>query len=205
MASLAAGSPEAISLKLKDEGNEAFKLQNFTRARDLYSNSLVQLSSINDGEQMSTLYCNRAAANLKLLDYAACITDCDQAIAITPGSIKALYRRAQANVALGELRKASADLTILLRIDPNKADTISLMRTVKAGKHDDACCLDARIIRTTSFFPFLTLYIFSCQNSVRITPVLPEFTTLKICDTAHLPCVKCTATLPIASSILFIS
>jgi tetratricopeptide (TPR) repeat protein len=151
MASLAAGSPEAISLKLKDEGNEAFKLQNFTKARDLYSHSLVQLSSLKDGEKMSTLYCNRAAANLKLLDYAACITDCDQAIAITPGSVKALYRRAQANVAVGELRKASSDLTILLRIDPNKADTISLMRTVKAGEHCDACFLNVRNLLTARF------------------------------------------------------
>jgi tetratricopeptide (TPR) repeat protein len=166
MASLAAGSPEAIALKLKDEGNEAFKLQNFTRARDLYSQSLVQLSSLKDGEQMSTVYCNRAAANLKLLDYAACITDCDQAIAITPGSVKALYRRAQANVALGELRKASADLTMLLRIDPNKADTISLMRTVKAGKHCDACCLNFSNIITVRLFSVPILCILCSKNSV---------------------------------------
>ena len=151
MASLAAESPEAISLKLKEDGNEAFKLQNFTRARDLYSHSLAQLSNLTHGEQMSTLYCNRAAANLKLLDYVACITDCDQAINITPGSMKAFYRRAQANVALSEWRKASADLTILLRIDPNKADAISLMRTVKAGKHCDTCHLYSRIVVEYSF------------------------------------------------------
>lgn len=180
MTSLAAGSPEAISLKLKDEGNEAFKIQNFAKARDLYSHSLVQLSSPKDGEQMSTLYCNRAAANLKLLDYTACITDCDQAIAITPGSVKALYRRAQANVALGEFRKASADLTILLRIDPNKVDTISLMRTVKTGKQYDACCPDVTNILATNIISVRALYDSRCLHLLRITLIAPEFTILRI-------------------------
>lgn len=123
-----------MALAFKEEGNNAFKQQNFTEARDFYSKAIMQLSQIPEDDQMSLLLCNRAAAHMKLLDYSACISDCDRAIKITPAALKAYYRRAQAQLAVGALSAASVDTQMLLRIDPSNAEAISLMRIVKAGE-----------------------------------------------------------------------
>ena len=123
-----------MALTLKVEGNEAFKKLNYVEARDFYTKAIAQLSQIPEDDQMSLLLCNRAAAHMKLLDYSACITDCDRAIKITPSAAKAYYRRAQAHLAVGALSAASNDTQMLLRLDPNNADAISLMRVIKAGE-----------------------------------------------------------------------
>ena len=134
MASSLGGSAE-IALGLKEEGNQAFKKQNYPLADELYSKAISELSGAQN-ESFAILLCNRAAVHLKVQNYIACVTDCDNAIQIVPYMVKAIYRRAQANSALGDLNKAYSDLNLLLRFEPKKADAINLMRTVKAGKHE---------------------------------------------------------------------
>lgn len=126
-------APTRTALELKEDGNSAFNSKEYTEAKKLYTKALELLVTATDKEQMAVLLCNRAAAHLKLLDYSNCIIDCDAAIDLVPDTKKAFYRRSQAHVALGDLHRASTDLTMLLRLDPNRADAISLMRTVKAG------------------------------------------------------------------------
>lgn len=126
-------APTRTALELKEDGNSSFNAKEFSRAKSLYTQAIDRLVTTTDKEQMAVLLCNRAAAYLKLLDYSNCIIDCDAAINLVPDSKKAFYRRSQAHVALGDLHRASTDLTMLLRLDPNRADAISLMRTVKAG------------------------------------------------------------------------
>lgn len=123
-----------MALAFKEEGNNAFKKQNFVEAKDFYSKAIMQLGQIPEDDQMSLLLCNRAAAQMKLLDYSACISDCDRAIKINPAAVKAYYRRAQAQLAVGALSAASTDTQMLLRLDPSNADAISLMRIIKAGE-----------------------------------------------------------------------
>jgi sperm-associated antigen 1 len=49
-----------------------------------------------DALNLSTLYSNRAACLLKVGDCQGCIIDCDSALALCPGTAKALLRRAMA-------------------------------------------------------------------------------------------------------------
>ena len=121
-----------IALALKEEGNKAFKEQNYDLASDLYSKAINEQSKIADTEQMAILLSNRAAAYLKTQNYSHCVNDCDHAIKIAPDNMKAYYRRAQAYSALGDLKRAYSDLNVIIRMDPKKADAINLMRTVKA-------------------------------------------------------------------------
>lgn len=53
---------------------------------------------------------NLAMALFQMGKYRACITECNEALVAEPGSVKALYRRAAALEALGELEDAIADL-----------------------------------------------------------------------------------------------
>ena len=126
-------APTKTALELKEDGNSAFNAKEYNEAKSLYTTALERLETAPDKDQKAVLLCNRAAAHLKLLDNPNCITDCDAAINAVPDTKKAFYRRSQAHVGLGDLHSASADLTMLLRLDPNRADAISLMRTVKAG------------------------------------------------------------------------
>ena len=122
-----------IALVLKEEGNKAFKAENYKLAYDLYSKAIDEQRKLTDNGPMVILLCNRAAVHLKTQHYAECVADCDIAISINPKTAKAYYRRAEAYSALGESKKAYADLQLLLRMDPKKTDAITLIRTVKAG------------------------------------------------------------------------
>ena len=80
---------------LKAEGNRLFVAGNFKRALDLYGQAVtLQLDN-------PVLYTNRAVANLKLGNKRASLKDGCLAVALDPGSVKALLRRAQAKRALG--------------------------------------------------------------------------------------------------------
>ena len=122
-----------IALVLKEEGNKAFKEEKYKLAYDFYSKAIEEQQKLTDKGTIAILLCNRAAVHLKTQNYAQCVTDCEMAITIAPRLMKAYYRRAQAYSALGDSKKAYADLHLLLRMDSKKADVIELMRTVKAG------------------------------------------------------------------------
>jgi tetratricopeptide (TPR) repeat protein len=134
--------PAHNAAQLKEDGNRAFKEQKYSVAYDSYSQAIV---IENDNQQISILYCNRAAVHLKTHDYIACIADCNHAMKVLP-STKAYFRRAQANVFLKEIKEAFKDLSLLLRLDPKNNDAISLMRTVKAGEY--VCMLYDRCYHT---------------------------------------------------------
>jgi FK506-binding protein 4/5 len=67
-------------------------------------------------------FLNMAACQLKLADGAAALKACQSALEIDGESVKALFRRGQAQLLLGELGPAKADLVDAARRDPkNKA------------------------------------------------------------------------------------
>ena len=133
MTSAISDDSNEIALILKEEGNKAFKAENYKLAYDLYSKAIDEQRKLTDNGPLAVLLCNRAAVHLKTQNYSECIADCDIAISINPETVKAYYRRAEAHSALGESKKAYADLQLLLRLDPKKSDAITLIRTVKAG------------------------------------------------------------------------
>ncbi|XP_061191305.1 helicase with zinc finger domain 2-like [Saccostrea echinata] len=98
---------------LKDEGNDLFKEGDFDNSWMHYRNALfiarileVRFYHTVDKEFMSTLFSNRAFCCLKKEMYIEAIHDCDSAIQIFPGNIKAYYRQVLALKAQKRLTDA---------------------------------------------------------------------------------------------------
>lgn len=106
---------EAEAERLKAEGNEWFKLNKFEKAEASYSASLAIKPN-------PLVYCNRALAYLKRELPGAAIADADAALALDPGCVKALYRKATAHVELGKQKEALKDLKLVIQMVPNDPD-----------------------------------------------------------------------------------
>ncbi|ELV09270.1 Small glutamine-rich tetratricopeptide repeat-containing protein alpha [Tupaia chinensis] len=72
--------------RLKTEGNEQMKVENFEAAVHFYGKA-IELNPSN-----AVYFCNRAAAYSKLGNYAGAVRDCERAICIDPAYSKAYGR-----------------------------------------------------------------------------------------------------------------
>lgn len=107
----AAAAPEEKSLVLKNQGNQALAAGHFSEACDLYSQAI-------DIHETAVLYSNRSMAQLKQENYGLAIADADMAIELDPTYIKAFYRRASGNFALGKYKVALKDFRAVCKMQP---------------------------------------------------------------------------------------
>nr|XP_036219310.1 RNA polymerase II-associated protein 3 isoform X2 [Bactrocera oleae] len=134
--------------EIKDRGNKNVKLGEYEKAINEYS------TAIDIFPEDPVYFCNRALCYLKLERYNECIEDCEQAIEIDSLSVKAYYRRMQANECLGNDMDALKDCTTVLMIEPkNKEANKSLERinerlrkNVKSAKGPNFCMPRADMI-----------------------------------------------------------
>ncbi|EPQ15817.1 Sperm-associated antigen 1 [Myotis brandtii] len=103
---------------LKEEGNQYVKDKNYKDAISKYSECL----QINNKE--CAIYTNRqvlcnfiALCYLKLCQFEEAKQDCDQALRIDDGNVKACYRRALAHKGLKDYQNSLNDLHTVLRLD----------------------------------------------------------------------------------------
>uniref|UniRef100_A0A8C6V8D7 Small glutamine rich tetratricopeptide repeat co-chaperone alpha n=1 Tax=Naja naja TaxID=35670 RepID=A0A8C6V8D7_NAJNA len=91
--------------RLKTEGNEQMKVENFKNAVSFYGKA-IELNPSN-----AVYYCNRAAAYSKLGNYAGAVRDCERAISIDPKYSKAYGRMGYVgpSTALGPGRGRAVD------------------------------------------------------------------------------------------------
>lgn len=115
---------------LKEEGNSEFKNGDLDKASRSYRravNSLKKLNKNNTGDNqvkalLVTLYTNLSTVSFKSKKYRVSSEVAGQAIAIDGSAVKALYRRAVAHRAMGDLEKSRTDLRAAISFDPdNKA------------------------------------------------------------------------------------
>jgi len=99
----------AEATEYKDQGNVAFKANNWADAVDLYSKAIAL------NPQEKTFYTNRAQAQLKLEAYGLAVIDATKAIEIDPAFTKAYYRRAVANTAILRHKDALRDWKIVAK------------------------------------------------------------------------------------------
>uniref|UniRef100_A0A6I8QBH2 Small glutamine-rich tetratricopeptide repeat-containing protein alpha n=1 Tax=Xenopus tropicalis TaxID=8364 RepID=A0A6I8QBH2_XENTR len=99
--------------RLKTEGNEQMKLENFESAISYYSKAL-ELNPTN-----AVYYCNRAAAYSKLGNYAGAVRDCEEAITIDPNYSKAYGRMGLALSSLNKHAEAVGFYKQALILDPD--------------------------------------------------------------------------------------
>ncbi|KAH9955231.1 hypothetical protein BC827DRAFT_1237872 [Russula dissimulans] len=98
----------------KEKGNAAFKTGDYAAAIGHYT--AAALADPSD----PTFFLNRAAAYLKLSKNQDAERDCTTVLGLSNNkNVKALYRRAQARVALQKLGEAHNDLQTALKLEPN--------------------------------------------------------------------------------------
>ncbi|CAI4223253.1 unnamed protein product [Auanema sp. JU1783] len=101
--------------KIRLEANQFFKDQAYDVAIELYTMAI-------EYNPTATLYANRSMAYLKKELYGSALEDSDSAIALDRNFIKAYYRRATANMALGRFKKALGDYATVAGALPNDPD-----------------------------------------------------------------------------------
>ncbi|XP_060038022.1 small glutamine-rich tetratricopeptide repeat-containing protein alpha isoform X1 [Erinaceus europaeus] len=99
--------------RLKTEGNEQMKAENFQAAVLSYGKA-IELNPAN-----AVYFCNRAAAFSKLGNYADAVQDCERAIRIDPAYSKAYGRMGLALSSLNKHAEAVAYYRKALQLDPD--------------------------------------------------------------------------------------
>ncbi|THG99583.1 hypothetical protein EW026_g2800 [Hermanssonia centrifuga] len=91
---------QQVGQEAKDKGNVAFKAGNFSTAIGFYTSAALA------DPTNPTYPLNRAAAYLKLGKNEDAQRDCCTVLELDHGNLKALFRRGQAELALGQLDEA---------------------------------------------------------------------------------------------------
>ncbi|BGP16328.1 hypothetical protein JCM10213_009169 [Rhodosporidiobolus nylandii] len=120
------GDPSEIAEGFREQGNELFKKRKFRDAVGFYSRAIDEVGKDLPVEELRTLRSNRAAANLELSNFGACLRDCSLVLSIGNSSfpdppsagankttMKALLRSARALSSLDKLPEALDALTRL--------------------------------------------------------------------------------------------
>eukprot|EP00746_Dinoflagellata_sp_MGD_P067169 gnl/MRDRNA2_/MRDRNA2_27736_c0_seq2.p1 gnl/MRDRNA2_/MRDRNA2_27736_c0~~gnl/MRDRNA2_/MRDRNA2_27736_c0_seq2.p1 ORF type:complete len:270 (+),score=74.12 gnl/MRDRNA2_/MRDRNA2_27736_c0_seq2:114-923(+) len=77
---------------------------------------------------------NKALCALKLLDHSTAKECCDKVIKEEPRNVKALYRRASAQLGLKEYLDAMKDLSVLLEVEPGNSEAKRLLQEARASQ-----------------------------------------------------------------------
>lgn len=114
---------------LKDQGNDHFKAGRCRDAIKSYSQAVL-LDKMND-QYNAILYCNRAAAHMKLKEWIEGEHDCSRAIDRKPDYVKAFTRRGQCKIENEKFDDAIRDYEKAQKLCPEDKD---IARQVKNAK-----------------------------------------------------------------------
>lgn len=134
-----------LSQQWKSNGNACFKSNDISMAGHWYSKSLkILLACLNvevPNEEYDRLLCqchvNLAAVQLKREMFSHAVRNCSEALLIDCKMMKALYRRALANMSLGKLEDSIKDLRLALKLQPNSSSVRSLLTSVMDAMKKD--------------------------------------------------------------------
>uniref|UniRef100_A0A7S4KLZ8 peptidylprolyl isomerase n=1 Tax=Guillardia theta TaxID=55529 RepID=A0A7S4KLZ8_GUITH len=124
----------------KQWGNELIKNNRTQEALIKYDLSFDALKTVKDHQDASDMlvivHLNRAACYRQLargdFDYRNVIAECDAALNIKASCVKALFRRGQANLKLGNLVEANHDVKKCLELEPNNTAAKKLQVKLRA-------------------------------------------------------------------------
>lgn len=100
----------------KEEGNKAFKEQNFAKSIEFYT------LAIENNPNEASYYGNRSFAYIKSEFYGYALIDANKSIELDARYIKGYYRRASANLALGKFKLALKDYEYVVKVRPDDKD-----------------------------------------------------------------------------------
>lgn len=110
-------------------------MKNYKKGIESYTNAIKRLLkskkiklNINDFNDLSIFYSNRALCNLKINEHRKCINDCNESIKYNHKFIKSYYRRAQSYEAIANYKMALIDYKNMKKYSQNEND-IKLAKT----------------------------------------------------------------------------
>ncbi|KAL8600494.1 Serine/threonine-protein phosphatase 5 [Nucella lapillus] len=102
--------------ELKEKANEFFKKEDYNQAINHYSDA------IDCNPTVAAYYGNRSFAYLRTECFGYALSDADKALSLDKSYLKAYYRRASANMALGKYKDALKDFRYVVTIRPSDKD-----------------------------------------------------------------------------------
>ncbi|XP_044748448.1 AH receptor-interacting protein [Coccinella septempunctata] len=117
--------------KLKEQGNDHYKLKKFKEASELYAKAIGVLEQLmvkekphdDDwnklNEQKMLLLLNYSQCLLNIGDYYGTIEHCTTVLNCKKDNVKALYRRGKAHVGAWNPEKAKSDFLKVIELDPS--------------------------------------------------------------------------------------
>lgn len=152
----------ALNEQLRERfaGNALYRAGRLEEAAECYAKAraILNLVSATNAEDEAELDKNRAAVlgNLAAVafaqaQYGECALRCTEALALEPGSVKLLLRRARARAARGDFALAEEDLGRVKDIEPWNAEAEEQEGAVKAARRAaqaDAARFSAAALRS---------------------------------------------------------
>merc|ERR1712187_1072756 len=131
----------------KDVGATLFKAGRYRMALGRYKKVISlfsYLDSIKDEDKKTkakefkkACELNCAACNLKFGVYSEALKNCDNVLKEDSVNVKALFRRAQAQLGRKEFAVCMSDLKKLIEIDPQNREARTLMKAAQAGQKEE--------------------------------------------------------------------
>ncbi|XP_047518679.1 tetratricopeptide repeat protein 1 isoform X2 [Pieris napi] len=115
-----------IAEELKVVGNDAFKVGDYDRSIEKYTEGL-RICPLKFPETRGILYCNRSAAKMKMENHKKAIKDCTKAIELKDNYLKAYLRRAISYEATDKFDESLEDFKKVLELDPSNANAKSAL------------------------------------------------------------------------------
>lgn len=128
------------AVRKKEEGNQLFRTGKYQRAGKKYEKAAECVSEdgvFTDDDQKLvkslrlSCWLNGAACNLKLNDFQEVIKLCSKVLDVESCNVKALYRRVQAYMEVGELHLAELDIKKALEVDPLNRELKLIQKNLK--------------------------------------------------------------------------
>ncbi|KAG2483840.1 hypothetical protein HYH03_017296, partial [Edaphochlamys debaryana] len=129
----------------KDKGNTYYKAGSLAKAQHYWDRavSLVQYDKsfsedlkAGSREVKKSCWLNLAQLDLKKQHWKDALRQCNNVLELDSQNVKALYRRAQANMGLQDLFEAEQDLKKATYAEPNNADVAALTRKLKLAQKE---------------------------------------------------------------------
>ncbi|OQR94241.1 hypothetical protein THRCLA_08208 [Thraustotheca clavata] len=113
----------------KAHGNSFVQAKEYAKAIEAYTNALDD-----DTVWDVPILCNRAFAWLQIETiegWTNAIADCSSVLRVDPSNVKALYRRAMAQIQLNELENAKMDLEKIVTLEPGNPQALVQLEKVR--------------------------------------------------------------------------
>ncbi|KAJ3801899.1 ADP/ATP carrier receptor [Lentinula aff. detonsa] len=155
----------------KAQGNDAYKIRDYTKAAQLYSRAIET-----SPKAEPVFYSNRAACYMNMVppQYELVVQDCDEAIKLDINYVKALNRRASALESLERYPEALRDFTATTVLEKftNQATPLAVERVLKTMSTQNA--QEILKSRGPKLPPATFISAYFAAFRPRDLPVLPE-------------------------------